>query len=230
MKKINTLAFIAAALIALAGNTTAAIIFQTHNYSNINNTGATQTWNQFNSTLGELTSVTFTLDGSLTGSFTVTSTDEISGLTASGPQSRLVLQFLGSSPKPANVIGTYSPFTTTPSTVLPNFSIDPLGSQAFTINQPAVITPYTSTNLVSFSSYFVGSSTLDTKISRTFTLSLSGGSSAQDYSTALASGVVSLTYTYSPTSAVPEPGTWAAAAMLLGGVGIARWRKRSSEK
>ena len=30
-----------------------------------------------------------------------------------------------------------------------------------------------------------------------------------------------------PVDAVPEPGTWAAAAMLLGGAGFARWRKRA---
>ena len=28
-------------------------------------------------------------------------------------------------------------------------------------------------------------------------------------------------------SSVPEPGTWAAAALLLGGAGFARWRKRT---
>jgi hypothetical protein len=30
-----------------------------------------------------------------------------------------------------------------------------------------------------------------------------------------------------PSAAVPEPGTWAAAALLLGGAGFARWRRRA---
>lgn len=32
---------------------------------------------------------------------------------------------------------------------------------------------------------------------------------------------------YGQAAGVPEPGIWAAAAMLLGGAGFARWRKRA---
>ena len=34
--------------------------------------------------------------------------------------------------------------------------------------------------------------------------------------------------TFEPGAAVPEPGTWAAAALLVGAAGYARWRKRSN--
>jgi len=32
---------------------------------------------------------------------------------------------------------------------------------------------------------------------------------------------------FTPSAAVPEPGTWAAAALLAGGAGLMRWRKRA---
>jgi hypothetical protein len=35
------------------------------------------------------------------------------------------------------------------------------------------------------------------------------------------------TYMNFATTAVPEPGTWAAAALLAGGAGFMRWRKRA---
>lgn len=41
------------------------------------------------------------------------------------------------------------------------------------------------------------------------------------------SGVITQGLGAAPTTAVPEPGTWAAAALLIGGAGFARWRKRT---
>ena len=38
----------------------------------------------------------------------------------------------------------------------------------------------------------------------------------------------SLYLTYTGGSAVPEPGTWAAAALLAGAAGFVRWRRRNS--
>jgi hypothetical protein len=43
---------------------------------------------------------------------------------------------------------------------------------------------------------------------------------------AIMDGAIDLTYTYDAAAGIPEPGTWAAAALLAGGAGFMRWRKR----
>ena len=39
---------------------------------------------------------------------------------------------------------------------------------------------------------------------------------------------MTVTYTYNPSTAVPEPGTWAAGALLLGGAAYTMWRRRQN--
>ena len=225
MKK--SLALIAAAILATSSSQ-AAIIFQSQHFSNVTS-GSSLVWNQFDSSLGTLTSIVFTLDGSITGSFSVTDTDSFSDVAVSSPNARLGLSFSGVG-GPSPLQGTSLTFTTSPGTT----SGSPFGvaggvTQVFTVDPtPFALTSYTSPNLTASSAYFTGLSTFDTTVLRITGVTLVGGTSTQDFSSLLAQGTVGLTYTYAPSSAIPEPGTWAAAALLVGGAAFARWRKRKS--
>lgn len=49
---------------------------------------------------------------------------------------------------------------------------------------------------------------------------------AQIRDTGFSTGLMLGDFTLTPAAAVPEPGTWAAAVLLVGGAGYIRWRKR----
>jgi hypothetical protein len=224
----HSLPLLAAALLCLTTSLPGAIIIsQTNNFSNIGVAGDLYNWNQFDSNLGTLLSVSFTLSGSASGNFRVVSTDE-EGVDVFNPRGRLRAHFeAGSGPAPGDMIGALTPFLTTPGTTTGSpFAIAPFGLEDFFIIEPAPLLTVTSSNLVSFGSYFIGASTFQTHILRNFTVGLDGGTSTQSYVEALASGVMTLDYTYTPSTAIPEPGTWAAAALLAGGAAFVRWRKR----
>ncbi|MEY4300034.1 MAG: hypothetical protein RIR25_1270, partial [Verrucomicrobiota bacterium] len=48
------------------------------------------------------------------------------------------------------------------------------------------------------------------------------------FSLIVAGNNLNLVFTPNAGPAVPEPGTWAAAALLAGGAAFARWRRRRS--
>ncbi len=225
MKKIYAL--IAATIVATS-SAPAAIVFQSQSFSNVTS-GSALTWNQFDSSLGTLTSIVFTLDGSITGSFSVSNTDLFTDINISSPNARLALTFSGGG-APSPLQGTSATFTTSPGTTAGSpFVLQEGQSQAFDVDPtPFTLNPYTSANLMASSAYFTGLSTFDTTVLRITGVTLVGGTSTQNFSSLLADGTVGLTYTYTPSSAIPEPGTWAAAALLAGGAAFARWRKRKS--
>jgi hypothetical protein len=215
------LALLASAFIAIS-SAQSAIIFQTQNFSNVT-TGTSLTWNQFDSSLGTLTGVVFDFGGTLSGSFDITDTDSFSDVTVSSPNARLGLSFSGGG-APSPLQGTSATFATSPAS---GFTVSGGATQTFTVDpSPFTLTPYTSSNLIASAAYFTGLSTFNTSILRIMGVTLVGGTSSQDFSNALADGSVGLIYTYTPTSAIPEPGTWAAAALLAGGAAFVRWRKR----
>ena len=223
MKKLLTL--VAAAILAIP-TAQAAIIFQTQNFSNVTS-GTSLSWNRFDSSLGTLTGVVFDFGGSLSGSFSITDTDPFSDVTVSNPNARLGLIFSGVG-APSPLQGTAATFATSPAS---GFTVSGGTTQVFVVDpSPFTLTPYTSSNLIASAAYFTGLSTFDTSILRIMGATLVGGTSSQDYSGALAGGSVELTYTYTPVgpAPIPEPGTWAAAALLVGGAAFARWRKRKS--
>ncbi len=227
MKKYSTLAFIAVAFIAISGNATAAIIFQTQNYSNVT-TGSSLTWQKFDLNLGTLTAITLDISGALSGSFLVTNSDP-TAITVYDSQGRIRLTFQGAG-APVALNGAYlKPLSTSPSTDSTGTTIPALSNQTFTLTGANTL-PSISSNQFANAAYYsaLGGGTFDTTMIRTFNVTVDGSIFNVDGSPVVAGGKIDLTYTYTPSSPVPEPGTWAAAAMLFGGAGFMRWRKRRS--
>lgn len=227
MKKILPLAL---AAISAVSSTQAAIIFQTQNYSNVGTTPALLTWNKFDLNLGTLTAITLEATGILSGSYEIHNTDaeEVATL-GSNSTGRIRLTLLG--PGAPTVINGLSinPLVTSPVSTAGQ-TINPGVDQTFTLlSGPGVNESTISSNQLANAAYFsaLGGGTFNSSMARQVVLTVtSGGSFDTHPETVLAGGTINITYEYTPVEAIPEPGTWAAAALLAGGAAFMRWRKR----
>ena len=228
MKKLITI--LAAASFAVS-SAHAAIIFQTQNYSNVAGSleinGTSLLWNKFDTGLGTLTGVTMSYTGALTGSFSVTT-----GATAVdvyNSEARFRMNFSTGAGAPSNITGAFvTPLNTSPDTgAIPGTTVGASTIQVFTINGPISLANSGPVDFFGNASYFSSSSagpaTFNTILFRNVAATLDGENFSFATSNAIMGGAIDLTYTY---DVIPEPGTWAAAALLAGGAGFMRWRKR----
>jgi len=229
----KSLSLFAAALLGILATAPAAIIFQTQNYSNAGAAGAAVSlfWNKFDTGLGTLTAVSMEFGGSLTGSFTVTN-NELVPMDIYNSEARFRMNFSAGAGVPGNITGDYvTPLNTTPGTgASPGTTIAPSASQVFSINGP--ITLYNSGVVDYFanSAYFssAGPATFSTILFRNIDVESSGEDRTLAFASSVMGGTVNLTYEYTPAEVIPEPGTWAAAALLVGGAAFMRWRRRQT--
>lgn len=227
MKKHITLALISAAFIAFAGNAMASIVLQTQNYSNVT-TGSSLTWQKFDLNLGTLTAITLDISGALSGSFLVTNSDP-TAVQVYDSQGRIRLTFQGAG-APAALNGSYkNPLSTSPSTDATGTTVPAFSSQTFTLTGANTL-PSINSNQLANAAYYsaIGGGTFNTTMIRTFNVTVDGSVFNVDSSLAVAGGAIDLTYEYTPSGAVPEPGTWAMATALFAlatGVHIQRRRK-----
>lgn len=209
----------------------AAIIFQTQNYSNVDSTAALLTWNKFDLNLGTLTAITLEATGVLSGSYDVDNLDPADPASLSANTTgRIRLTLLGPG-APSLINGSLiNPLSTSPVSTSGQ-TIAPSGSQTFTLLSGAGVneSSFSSDQLANAAYYTAfGSGTFQSSLSRLVNLSVSGTDFDTHTATILAGGTINLTYEYNPVGAIPEPGTWAAAALLAGGAAFARWRKRKT--
>jgi hypothetical protein len=228
MKK--TFALIAAATLAIS-SAQAVIIFQSQNYSNVGSTAALLTWNKFDLNLGTLTAITLESTGTLSGSYDVDNLDVSDPATLTqNTTGRIRLTFSGVG-APALINGSLiSPLSTTP-TSTSGQTIAPSSSETFTLTSGFGANESTfSSNQLANAAYYsaLGGGTFNSSLSRLVSLSVSGTDFDTHTATVVAGGTINLTYEYTPVgpAPIPEPGTWAAAALLVGGAAFARWRKR----
>ena len=180
-----------------------ATITQLQSFSGLSTNSLVQTWNQFDSTLGTLTGISLTIDGTVTGSFNVSNVDSIDPANLSNPRDRLRLTFTGSGAPPVQQT-TQTTLTTTPA--MP-YEMDPLSNGSFNLGPIPQSLGSVNNNLFTFASFFTGLGTLSSTLIQPFVLtSDNSGNTIVDYSQMFASGSVSLDYTY---NAVPEPSTYA---------------------
>jgi hypothetical protein len=229
MKK--TFALIALAVLTVASaNLHAAIVFQTQNYSNVGTTAAPLTWNKFDLNLGTLTTITLEGAGLLSGSYSVTNDDVDPASLTANTTGRIRLTLTGTG-APALINGSLlNPISTSPASVS-GTSIDPTSTKTFTLLSGSGVNESSFTsNQTANSAYYsaIGGGTFSSLLSRIMVVSATGADYSIDTALALAGGTINLTYEYTPAgpTAVPEPGTWAAAALLAGGAAFMRWRKR----
>ena len=229
MKKLLTI--LAAATLAIP-TAQAAIVFQTQNYSGVAGSGqlsgTSLVWNKFDTGLGTLTGVTMSYTGALTGSFSVTTGASAVDVYAS--EARFRMNFSTGAFPPSNITGAFvTPLNTTPGTgASPGTTVGASTTQVFTINGPISLANSGPVDFFGNASYFssAGPATFDTILFRNLAVTVDGENFSLSTGNAVMGGAIDLTYTYDAAAAVPEPGTWAAAALLAGGAAFARWRKR----
>ena len=228
MKK--TFALIAAATFAIS-SAQAAIIFQSQNYSNVGATAASLTWNKFDLNLGTLTAITLESTGTLSGSYDVDNLDVSDPATLTqNTTGRIRLTFSGGA-SPNLINGSLiNPLSTSPASTSGQ-TIAPSTSQTFTLLSGSGVNESTfSSNQLANAVYYsaIGGGTFNSSLSRLVSLSVNGTDFDTHTATVVAGGTINLTYEYTPVgpAPIPEPGTWAAAALLVGGAAFARWRKR----
>jgi len=184
---------------------------------------------KFDTGLGTLNSVVVTINfGSLGGSFDVTASPvnaanvtSASGIPSVQAAPTNSLGFTSSAP---GLVGV----TTSPSLA---FSVPAGTLQTFSVN---------STNWVANSAQNINSSfwgayqsaggvgSVIFQVANTPFIFISGGGYTLNATAFTATADMTVTYNYSPTAAVPEPGTWAVGALLLGGAAYTVWRRRQN--
>lgn len=224
----NALAVIALALLTVS-TPQAAIIFQTQNYSNVGTTPAILTWNKFDLNLGTLTAITLEATGILSGSYDVHNLDtEDPAVLTANTTGRIRLSLLGPG-APSLISGSLiSPLSTTPASTSGQ-TIGPTVEQTFTLlSGPGINVSSISSDQLANAAYYsaLGGGTFNSSLSRVVGLFVGGTDFDTHTTTVLAGGTINITYEYTPAEAIPEPGTWAAAALLAGGAAFMRWRKR----
>lgn len=228
MKNLIKSAIVGLALVGVAQAVpTSLFVTQNATQSVDTDTGASFTFNQFNSALGTLTAVDFLINSSTpTGSALVTNNSPTNSVTVRYIVSDLDffndsnLGFLGYDGTPLNL-------NTTPTAKQPTtFAISALGSQNFTVNaSQSLIGGAAQTFSISptdFSAY-LGSGSVSFFGVASINLTTIGATFSVDSSLYSALTSTTLRYTYTPAppgpSPVPEPGQVAASLLLLGGIG-----------
>ncbi len=183
-------------------------ILQSSTYSLSGTTPQPVAWNQFDPSVGTLTGISLTVNGTTTGSFTMsnTSTDPIF---LSNPQAALRAIFASGTDSPGTKNGSLTTLPTTPSMSTP-YSLSGTSSQQFSISALTALSPISS-DLTVNSSYFTGlGSVLMNLLHRLAVTSTDTGSTEQSIASLGTDGVATLQYTF---TAVPEPASLA----VLGG-------------
>ena len=188
----------------LAGITTAgaATVVQNQDITNLGNDGQSYSWNAFNTALGTLTSAVFVVNGTYSGSFSV-STDAVPATISNIS----VETFFSPS--------AYTSLTTSPAS---GSTVPGLSTETFTIQGTPEVT-INSGNLVQLyggSGYFTGSS-FGNSLNRYLTMNNSGGGSLSvNRNNLRLNGTISLTYTYTPSAVEPVPEI---STVTMGGAG-----------
>jgi hypothetical protein len=185
---------------------------------------------KFDTGLGTLTGVVVTVNfTSLQGSFDV----------SSSAANDATVQFAYGIPtvqqSPVNTLGFNSlvgsslfSVATTPAL---SFSVPANSSQSFGITGTNVFV----NNVQNITSGFWnayqsagGVGTVVFQVANTPFIQIGGGGFTLDANAFTATADMTVTYNYTASTAVPEPGTWAVGALLLGGAAFTMWRRRQN--
>ena len=176
------------------------------------NPAQTLTWNQFDSSLGTLTGITFEATSGLSGSFTV-SNQGSSSMTARRSTAENVFEFLGAGSPGVIFSDSYTPVITTPVSNNTGTTIAAGQSQVFTITAGQSFS-LPSADFFSFASYFTGTGTVLSDASMSINITATGATFQVDSNAAKTDGSAILTYIYQ----VPEPSSGALLLLGLGGL------------
>ena len=175
MKYIQILTLVALALFPFTEAKAAASLIsisQTNAFT-VNPT-QTLTWNQFDSSLGTLTGITFEASSGLTGTFTVSNLGTGS-MNARKSQAENIFQFLGSGSPGLVFSDTLTPINTSPVSNNTGTEIFAGQSQVFTITAGQSLS-LPNTSLFSYANYFIGTGSVLSSASMAINITSTGAS------------------------------------------------------
>jgi len=182
-------------------------------------------WNQHDRWFGVLTSVLYSVDGELTGSFVCTNLSTLPA-TVRNSSNFFEIDFVGST-APDTFPGSTITIPTSPLTDSVGTIVGPGVSQLFTIvGNPALVVP--EVELISFIDYFTGTGTINSNISQTPQVTMSGDNFTVNMGNVRTVGTATLIYVYDSSTAIPEPFTVAFTGGIIGFGALAGWRRRRS--
>ena len=212
-------------VLGLSSLVSAETVLQSNPYSVGGSFPQTLNWNKFDPSLGTLTGVSLTINGTSSGYVLVQNTD-VDPIDLNNFFNRVRLTFSGTISKPGAQSSANTLISTTPS-IPESPAVYTLtnGTEQFDLASNQALTSL-SNDLTAFLSYFTGPGSFTTDIFQLPSVGSSNGDATDLENSSLATGgVVSIVYTYSP---VPEPSTYALAALGLGIAGFVRARRRKS--
>jgi len=207
---------------ARPANAALVTITQTRDFD-INLGTESLTWAQFDSGLGTLTSVLYSVAGELTGSFVVANLSP-NAMTVRNSTNIFDIEFTGPGSPDTFPGSVLAPITTNPptgpvGTIVPGATV-----QVFTIvGNPPLVVP--ELQLISFASYFTGVGTINSTISQTPEVSVTGDNFAVSMGNVRSVGTATLIYVYD-TTVIPEPFTVVFTGGVIGIGAVAGWRRR----
>ena len=211
----------------LSASSQAAVSYQSVT-NGVTALGTTFNFNKFNSSLGTLNSITFSILSSVdSGSFSVQNNSASAFRVKNTSDSLFV--FDNQSSGADYTSGTIS-LVTTPDTTFPGYLLASNASQSFAITSKSLIgTGPVTIDLSGFFAAYTGSGlvSFDAAISPTVSVGTGG---TPNFDGVLNTTAMSLTYDYTAAPApVPEPGQVAASMLLIGGiVGFVIVRRRKA--
>lgn len=207
------------------------ISYTTNAVAGGNNAFANIALNKFDTGLGTLTDVLVTVNfTTLGGSFSVsTPSDSETPADVEAATGRITIRGITNSLGFTQIGQTNFAVNTSPSLL---YTVPaPSGSQIFTIVGTNVLVASSqniSTNFWSAYQSAGGIGSVVFQVRNNPDVTVSGGVFTLNALAFTANANMTVAYTYTPSAAVPEPGTWAAAALLLGGAAYTIRRRRQN--
>jgi len=213
MKKTILLIALAAGVISTSQ---AGIIYQTSTQK-VTSSGTTFNFNQFDSNLGTLNSVIFSIVSSTdSGTFSVQNTSSLDGKVKLSHDTLIVTDNQGNN---ADYFGSNAYYTTSPSSSGAGYTIAAGASQTFTITDKSLISKTAvDTDLSAYTSLYTGSGSVSFLANIAPSVTITSDSASFSMADIANYTQLDLTYDYTVTAAVPEPSQVAASLLLVAGI------------
>ena len=217
--------FVLALAAGLSTSSQAAVSYQSLT-NTVSGAGTTFNFSKFNSSLGTLNAITFSILSSVdSGSFFVQN-NNVGSVLVRTPRDFLTV--VDNQASGADYYGNNRTLVTTPATGATGFSLAGNSSQTFTITPVSLIgVGPVDYDLSSYFAAYTGSGFVSFNAAIAPSVTITGGSVTFDMSGVDNTTAMSLTYDYT-AAAVPEPSQVAASMLLIGGIAgflIVRRRK-----
>jgi hypothetical protein len=232
MKLAFTLLTILTAVVVSTAQAQSTLSFTNNAAAAGNNTFANIALNKFDTGLGTLTDVVVTVNfTTIGGSFLVTTPgDSFTDAEVNSADARITIRQSATNSLGFTQIGQ-STFGVGTTPGLPNIVSAPSGSQTFSVTSTNVFIGLSQNINSGFWSAYQsagGVGSVVFQVRNNPDINISGGVFTLNAAAFTADANMTVTYTYNPSAPIPEPGTWAAGALLVGGAAYTMWRRRQT--